>query len=171
MNDDTNYEQFVRLFVQHEPELLRTALVYVPCRSDARDVVQETAVALWKQFDEYESDRPFVPWATAFVRIEVKRYLRAVRRKSLLSERAVEVLTTAESTVTEELEARYRALRHCLEQLPQDRRALIRGYYFDGQDVLSLASEHRRTVDAVYKMLQRIRRGLMKCIEGHLAEV
>ena len=171
MNDDTNYERFVRLFVQHEPELLRTALVYVPCRSDARDIVQETAVALWKQFDEYKSDRPFVPWATAFVRIEVKRYLRAARRKSLLTERAVEVLTTAESTVTEELEARQRALRHCLEQLPQDRRALIRGYYFDEQDVLSLASEHRRTVDAVYKMLQRIRRGLMKCIEGHLAEV
>jgi RNA polymerase sigma-70 factor, ECF subfamily len=41
-------EQFMRLFLQSERELLRYVMVLVPQVSDARDVLQEAAVALWR---------------------------------------------------------------------------------------------------------------------------
>ena len=54
------HEQFTRLLIEHEPELLRFILVTVPNRADARDILQECSVALWRRFTHYDSDRPFV---------------------------------------------------------------------------------------------------------------
>lgn len=170
MNDDRKYELFVRLFLKHESELLRTALIYVPSRSDARDIVQESAVAIWKQFSQYDQSRPFVAWACGYVRIEVKRFLRNMRKRTLLSERAADVLAAAESNVTAESEERQRALQDCIEDLPQKQRKLIRGYYLDERSVASLANEQCRTIEAIYKSLQRIRGALLECIEFKIAE-
>ncbi len=56
------HEQFVRLFLQSERELLRYVMVLVPNVTEARDVVQETAVALWQHIADYDQARPFTPW-------------------------------------------------------------------------------------------------------------
>jgi DNA-directed RNA polymerase specialized sigma24 family protein len=40
-------DQFLRLFVQAEPALLRAIMSLVPNQADARDVLQETAAVLW----------------------------------------------------------------------------------------------------------------------------
>ena len=170
MNDQLSHERFMRLFLEHEPELLRTAMIYLPFRSDARDIVQETAVALLRDFERFDESRPFVPWACGYVRIEVRRFLREARKGTLLSERAADILAVAESRVTAESEARKDAMNCCLEQLPEQQRDLIRGYYLEERSVDSLASQQSRTVEAVYKALQRIRGGLLACIEGRLAK-
>ena len=39
VNDD--HERFTRLLIQHEPELLRCALVAVPNRTDVRDILHQ----------------------------------------------------------------------------------------------------------------------------------
>ncbi|MCP4170841.1 MAG: hypothetical protein GY758_08740 [Fuerstiella sp.] len=51
-NDD--HERFTRLLIEHEPELLRCVLVAVPNRDDARDMMQECSVALWRRFSEFD---------------------------------------------------------------------------------------------------------------------
>ena len=63
---DKAHEHFLRLFLQVERELLRYVMALVPNVSDARDVVQETAIALWQKFDQYDPERPFVAWASRF---------------------------------------------------------------------------------------------------------
>ena len=42
------HERFTRLLLESEPVMLRSILVLVPDLSDAREIVQETAVALWR---------------------------------------------------------------------------------------------------------------------------
>ena len=82
----------MRLFLAHEPAILRSVLVFVPQRHDARDIVQETAVALWRNFGEFDPARPFVNWACGFARMEVRRFLRRSQRRAVLSEQAVVAL-------------------------------------------------------------------------------
>jgi RNA polymerase sigma-70 factor, ECF subfamily len=63
------------------------------------------------------------------------------------------------------MDARLRFLDGCLEKLPVDQRRIVEGYYFRRLGVDGIAAESHRTIDAVYKALQRIRRLLQDCIE------
>src|SRR4051812_35307759 len=42
--------------------------------AEAADVLQETNVALWEKADEYDTARPFLPWAYQFAWFEVLAY-------------------------------------------------------------------------------------------------
>jgi RNA polymerase sigma-70 factor (ECF subfamily) len=165
-----DHERFMRLLLTHELEILRSVLVFVPHRPDARDIMQETAVALWSHFDEYDPSRPFVNWAHGFARNEVRRFLRARQRRQALTERAAAALmATADAREGTRVE-RERHLTDCLQRLPEEQRRLVDGYYFRDRSVETLAREHRRTVEAIYKALQRIRSTLRQCIERKVAE-
>ncbi len=168
MEPHDDHERFTRLLIEHEPELLRCVLVAVPNRADARDVMQECSVALWRRFSEYDAERPFVLWALGFVRLEVRRFLRSSRRCAQLSERAAELLLQDEQTHAEELDARQQHLKHCVDGLPSDHRELLHGYYRQEHSVGELSQISGRSVEAVYKMLQRIRRALHECIDARM---
>ena len=159
------HERFMRLFVEHERDVLRYVLAVVPNVSDARDIVQETAVALWRKMEEYDSARPFLPWACRFASIEIRRFLRRVdQQRRLLDEQAVAALLARQEERAAGLTARRAYLRECLDELPPPQRHLVRGYYWDEQDVDALAGQTGRTTEAVYKALQRIRHALAECM-------
>ncbi len=165
-----DHERFMRLFLAHEQAIMRTVLLYVPQEADACDVVQETAVALWRRFSEYDTARPFVNWACGFARLEVRRFRRRSRVSVMLSEAAMNALMTAEDDSLAAALQRERFLGVCRDQLPEQQRRVLDGYYLQDQSVEILAREHCRSVEAIYKLLQRIRRGLLDCIERKLAE-
>lgn len=168
MEANDAHERFTRLLIEHEPELLRCVLVAVPNRADAQDILQECSVALWRRFADFDADRPFAAWALGFVRIEVRRFLRKSQRQAQLSERAVELLMQDEQQYSRELTERERYLQNCLNALSADQRELLDGYYRSEHSVNFLSSLTGRTTDAVYKMLQRIRRSLQQCVEGRM---
>ena len=40
---------------------------------DADDIMQETSMALWQKFADYDADRSFLPWALRFAYFQTKR--------------------------------------------------------------------------------------------------
>lgn len=166
MGPPDDHERFTRLLIEHEPQLLQCVFVAVPNRADARDVMQECSVALWHRFSDYDSERPFVPWTLGFVRVEVRRFLRSKQRRAQLTERAAELLLQDEQTHAEDLCAREQCLMHCIAKLSGNHRELIDGYYHQEHSVAELSTLSGRSVEAVYKMLQRIRVALHECIES-----
>ena len=155
----------MRLFVEHQLDVLRYVLAVVPNSSDAWDIVQETAVGLWRKMEEYDPTRPFLPWACRFASMEIRRFLRrADQQRRLLDEQVVEALLALQEERAAGLTARRAHLRECLEELPEAQRQLVRGYYWDEQDVDALANQSGRTAEAVYKALQRIRQALADCM-------
>ncbi len=170
MQPASDHERFMRLFLEHEPEILRSVMVFVPQRSDARDIVQDTAVALWQHFAEYDSTRPFVNWAVAFARIHVRRYFRECQRQTRVSEKALEALLTASDERATLREHRAQALHECLKEVPDGQRGIVEDYYFKGLTVEMIATATRRSSEATYKILQRVRRALSDCIHHKLAE-
>lgn len=164
---DDAHERFTRLLLESEPVLLRSILVVVPNRTEAREIMQETAVALWRQFASYDPDRPFINWAMGFCRIETRRFLARQQRRAQLTEEAVEVLQQEmqQKQAPDFGSAIERHLASCLGKLPDKHRRIIKGYYHDGRSPEWLSETEGRTVEAIYKALQRIRRDLQKCIE------
>ena len=54
-------QRFLSLFLRSEREIFRYVAVLVPNSTDAEDVVQQTAMALWEKFDAYDPAQPFTP--------------------------------------------------------------------------------------------------------------
>ena len=162
-------ERFVRLFASAQREVLRYILALVPDLNDADEILQETAVALWKRFDEYKPESPFVPWACGFaVRFVRKHREQKARRDRFLSLEAIDLLVAEPWEEEGILEDRRRALRECLKTLSDDEQLLIERRYSGRTTVAQMAQDTGRDVSALYQALDRVRRRLLQCTSRRL---
>ena len=167
--DDSNAAQqrFLSLFLRSEREIFRYVAALVPNISDADDIIQQTAIALWERFDSYDPAQPFTPWACRFALNKARQWMARRRRWQVLLENGLaEELEQRKQEISSELDAKLSRLQKCLDHLPEDHHRLVEGFYFHRENIKKLAEKSNRTVDATYKMLQRIRQSLQACIEG-----
>jgi RNA polymerase sigma-70 factor (ECF subfamily) len=167
-NDPTAAQQrFLSLFLRSERELFRYVAALVPNVTDAEDIVQQTAIALWEKFDAYDPARPFTPWACRFALNKARQWIeRRQRWQALLESGLAEELAQRREELRPEFEVRLKHLEGCVNQLPGEQRALLEGYYFRRDTIEKLAAESSRSVAATYKTLQRVRQSLQGCIEA-----
>ena len=160
-------QQFLSLFLRSEREVFRYVAALVPNVTDAEDIVQQTAVALWEKFDVYDPNQPFTPWACRFALNKAKQWIeRRQRWQALLANGLAEELAQRREELRPELENRLGHLEGCLSKLPEEQRAIVEGYYYRRDGVEKLAQCSGRTVMATYKALQRIRHTLLICVEN-----
>jgi RNA polymerase sigma-70 factor (ECF subfamily) len=160
------HDAFMRLLLGSERDVLRYIMSMVPKIDDARDILQDTAIDLWKKIDKYDSALPFTPWACRFAAIQVQRYRRQHARWSrFLTDRVADELVVRRETMAEELDTRREHLTECMAKLPVKQRGILKGYYYDNQTVEQQAESTGKSAEAIYKALQRTRHALMECIE------
>ena len=164
--NDESQAQFLRLFLPSERELFRYIAALVPNVGDAEEIVQQTAIELWKKFDQYDARQPFTPWACRFAINIVKQWVASRKRwQALLEGGLAEQLANRRDQLRSQFENRLSHLDQCLEKLPLEQRGIVEAYYFRRQSIDVIAGETRRSVESVYKTLQRIRLILRQCIE------
>src|SRR5690242_16712073 len=74
--DDQRHDDFLRLFTANEPALHGFVRSLVPTREDAREVMQEVALVLWRKFGSYATGEDFRKWAFGVARFEVLAWIR-----------------------------------------------------------------------------------------------
>jgi len=159
-------QRFLSLFLRCEREIFRYVAVLVPNVTDAEDIVQQTAIALWEKFDAYDPGQPFAPWACRFALNKARQWIeRRQRWQALLDQGLAEELAQRRQELQPELELRLRHLAGCLGKLPEGQRSLVEGYYYERAGIETLAQRSGRSEAATYKMLQRIRHALQVCVE------
>ena len=159
--------EFLRLFLSAEVDLYRYVCALIPAPSEARDVVQETALALWENFTSYDRARPFLPWALCFALNKARQHAaRAGRFPQLMEDESLLASIVEEQAAQRpQFEARRARLVQCLAKLQPDHAALVRDYYWERAGVEALAARARSSVEALYKRLQRLRSILLECIQ------
>ena len=163
---DRSQERFLALFLASEREVYRYVCALAPAREDADEIMQQTAVELWRKFDQFDLTRPFTPLACRFALNVAKQWLDRKRRwRHLLADGLAERIADRHEELQPLLDDRLKHLDDCLDKLPDKQRSIIDGYYFHKRSVDQVAAEAGRTVDAVYKAMQRIRQALQECIE------
>jgi RNA polymerase sigma-70 factor (ECF subfamily) len=160
-------ELFLSLFLRSEREIFRYVAALVPNMTDAEDIVQQTAMALWQKFDDYDRAQPFTPWACRFALNKTRQWIeRRQRWQALLEKGLAEELAHRREELQPEFEQRLSRLEACVRRLPQAQRVLVEGYYYERASVEQLAERSGRTAAATYKMLQRIRHSLQMSMEN-----
>jgi RNA polymerase sigma-70 factor (ECF subfamily) len=159
-------ERFLQLFLSSEREVYRYIAAIAPARGDAEEIMQQTAVELWRKLDQFDLTQPFTPLACRFALNVAKQWLARKRRwQGVIAGDLADRIVDRRAEMLPRLDARLEYLEVCLEKLPLEQRRLIDGYYFRHGSIDAVAAEAKRSVAAAYKALQRIRRVLEECIE------
>lgn len=136
----------------------------------ARDVLQETNLALWDKSREYDPSRPFLPWAYRVAYLQVMAYRkRCVRSRLVFDDELIGELAVEAQGRDEGDDLRLEALGHCMDKLPEGKRELLDMRYLHGEAVERIADRLRKAPNVVAASLYRIRKALLECIESRLA--
>lgn len=163
-------ERYMRLLLAHEQRIYSFIHSLVQRADDADEVMQETTSTLWQKFGEYEAGTNFGAWATQVAYFKVLEHRRRVRtERARLGDGTLAALKDRFVEAAGKGDARREALQGCLSGLSEADREIIRLRYQPDGDVRRAAKTVGRSVDAVYKALNRIHRRLFECVRGKLA--
>lgn len=170
MSIDQSRALFVRLLTQNERRVYGYILSMVVDWNDADDILQETNVRLWEEFGRFEPGTNFAAWAIRVAHYQVLTWRkRRDRSRLVFSEEAIALLADEPSAGEDADGVRRAALAECMKQLSVKNRDLLTRCYSGVGGIRDLAGALGRTTEAVYKMLQRVRHSLHRCIEKRLA--
>ena len=160
---------FGRLFTRYQPRIYGYICSLVAHRSDAEDLLQETASVLWQKFGEFQPGSNFLAWALRVARYQVL-YFRQRQKRNVLqfSERFIDAVgadVAAESLRLGDIE---RLVAKCVEQLSLAERELFVLRYQSDVTTKSLAEKLGRPPSTIYDSINRIRRVLAGCVERAL---
>jgi RNA polymerase sigma-70 factor (ECF subfamily) len=141
--------------------------------NDTDDLFQQTALILWKKFDDFDSRRSFFSWACGIARLEVINFLRSRgRRRLYFSDDLNLMLIEAQEEMSGgEMEDRRDALVKCVAKLRQRDQELLQECYQEAGGVNEAAGRRGRSSQSVFNSLRRIRRSLYECISRTISQM
>lgn len=169
MQGGTRQDEFLQLLAEHEAQIFGFLYALVCHHEDARDLMQEATVTMWRKFDTFESGTNFNAWGCEIAKNCALNYFQSRNRRKLFSTTMIDLLSQSEAE--QDLDARLerrQALRQCIDKLSAKDRELIAQCYEASATVKEVAKQINRPVAGVYNSLSRIRRALYECIEATL---
>lgn len=168
MSSTEQTERFLKLYNREQRRIYSyiRSLLFRP--DDAEEVFQETCIALWRAFDQFQEGTNFGVWSRQVARNRVLAYGKKRQRDRSRLCFGSEVLHLLAEDVERDadlIQMRQEALSTCVEKLSPSDRDLVRRRYSSNKTTVQVAEELDSSLNTLYKALQRIRRWLLRCIE------
>jgi len=164
-------EQFITLLNAAHGRLLGFLRVMLGNNADAEDVLQRASMTIWRKFGEYDAAKDFFAWASSFAFYEAKNFQRVSARSRLhFDDELLERLAEERVTDLDHREARLAAMDHCIEELDNPSRELVREFYLNNTELTVLADRLGRAPQTLYNKLNVLRRLLAECMKQRLAQ-
>ena len=163
-------QDILRTLMKSRDRIGAAAWVVVRDAHAAEDIFQNVALKALTKEVRFEAEGAVLSWAFITARREGIDWLRRHRRE--LTGLDSEILDLLEQDWLGETvhrgEARTEALRACLKSLPEKSSRLLRLRYFEGNNCGEVATKLGTGLNAIYKRLSRLHRGLKECVELRL---
>jgi len=164
-NKEPKSAQFFRYYNGAQKRLYAYLLMMVHNHSDAEDLLQETASALWEQYEQFDPGRNFTAWAIGIARNKAIDFLRQKRTtRPMFSDSFYEKMSTLAEEESQNVDRRLLALRTCIKQLSADNQRLLRLRFEEGISIKKLSQNSPYSPQALYKKISRIYSSLYNCI-------
>jgi RNA polymerase sigma-70 factor (ECF subfamily) len=169
MLNERDQERFLRYWTSAQPSVSNYIHALVRDHGAAKDVIQETAMVLYRRFPEYDESRPFLAWALGVARHQVMGLRRDATRELLtFDEQLMERFTESWAEIAPQATDREVALHSCLGRLAAHARRLVRLRYFEDLSAGEIAQQAGGNEASVRMALRRIREQLRTCVEREL---
>lgn len=158
--------QLTLLWMQAQPVVAAYIGSTVRDHQHAEDLLQDTALTIAESFDQYDPQRPFLPWAIGVAKNKLLHYYRRHSSDKLIFDDQLIDMIASRYEQREADPRRYTAaLKHCLERLAQHARTMIQMRYAQGMGYEQIAEALGRTTAGVANSLYRSRKALADCVK------
>ena len=165
----TQREQLTLLWMQAQAVIASYIKVGVRDQQHAEDLLQETALAVARSFDQFDTDRPFLPWAMTIARNKVIDYHKG-KGKSHLSF-SPDLLAQLGADFQEDggvMNDYVESLHHCMDRLAKTAQVAIELRYVRSLSYAQIGERIGRSTAGVANLLLRTRAALLQCIETRI---
>ena len=163
-------EQMTRHWLASENAIRAYIAGAVNSFTDREDLLQQVALTMARRFEEFDEGRPFLAWALWLAKSRIIDFYRSQgQQPQFLDDNLLDKYAEALAERQQAVPAQREALEHCLEELPDRSRALVRMKYHDALKIDQIAEAVRSTPASVRVTLFRIRDALADCIKRRLA--
>jgi RNA polymerase sigma-70 factor (ECF subfamily) len=169
MIGDERTERFIRCLTDHQGRLFAYLVSLLGDVHEARNVLQETNLELWRKSAGFVEGTDFAAWSRRVAHFKVLAFLRDRKRDRHLFDEALLDQIAERSQPAEDDETLRVALRRCLATLPDGLRQLIGRRYGSGLSIAEIARRVDKSEAAMKVALSRVRKQLLHCIEKRLA--
>lgn len=171
VSEERQHETFIQLFLRHERAIRAYARTLLPTWESVDEVMQETSLVAWRKFDEFEVGTNFGAWLGAIVRYEALRWRRSKQRdRHVFCDEVIALLESEGLEDIDYLERQRAALQRCIGRLGETHQRLLAMVYGSEMAIREVADKMSRSIDALYKSLQRLRAALLKCAQEEMAK-
>jgi RNA polymerase sigma-70 factor len=171
--DERKLLVFTQQWTLHQGSVQAYLASFLGNTPEVDDALQEVAVVVWQKGPQGEEPTAFLAYCLACAR----RIALATRRKQgsarleVLSPEVAAALADQVAFQEQQEDApsgeRVLALRKCLKRIKPDQRALLESRYSgeSRDDLRAFAKRGGKSMDAIYKTLERLRELLRDCVE------
>lgn len=168
---DLRNREFVCLLAEHERRLEGYVHALIPVWQDAEDVLQNTKLRLWEQFDSFRPEADFAAWAIAIASYMVRTHRTLSQRQRVcFSDDLLEKISQHIPAASSRPDDRISALVECVRSLSNASRRLLRLFCMDRRKIKDIARELGQTPSATYSAFYRIRWSLFDCVQKRLRD-
>ena len=170
-SDSGKTEVFFRLFMKNQKRIYTYILMLVPNNSDADDIMQETATALWQQFERFESGTNFAAWAVRVAHYRVLQFYKKQRNSCVkfAGELLETIVNQAVGMLEKDDDQLVEAIQECVELLGEKDKSIIRMRYEKDFSPKKIAEVLGRSIQGLYKSMARIHTILLECVRRKTA--
>lgn len=168
---ERDQQEFLNVFLASHRVLYAYTVSITPSLTDAEEVFQETSLILWQKWQDYDSQREFLPWAFGIARIQAKNHLsKSGRQGELLGDDVAMIVAKSFEKSSQTLDTRLDALQKCFGKLSAKQQKLMKRCYSEnaGTPLQVIAAEMKVTANSLYLQLKRLRELLHICIDNAL---
>lgn len=174
-NDALDDTTLIQQYLQFRSEFMGYLYAMTRDAGLSEEVYQNAAVVVMEQSQKTETIRNFRAWAKEVVR---RQALHAIRARAVAAKHARAIspeLLDAVSDAFLQDESEYtvvrdeaRALKRCLDKLPEDKRELVAMRYEDSSGFDEISEHVGSTPAAVQRALSRVRKMLHGCVQRRM---
>ena len=164
-----SHDNYIRSLLAAESSLRGYILAHVRNFDMAEDILQETSIALWRKFELYDPQRPFLSWAIGVARLEIQKALRASgQSKTIFDSELADLVAESYAAMQAELSDRREALRDCVGRLRGATRLAIELRYDEERALDAIGEKMGKSLAAVKVLLHRARLAIEECVKLRL---
>lgn len=164
-----NPDFFVRQLMNHRKRIYAFILTLVANTSDADDIMQDTALLMWKKYRQAEEIKDFAAWGMRVAHFKVLEFRKKQYETKLqFNSELFDSLIGGAAAANENVDARFEALKKCLSKLDEKSRYLVQMRHQKGETIKSIAAAIKMPQHTAYKVIARLHEQLVRCVHKTL---